>query len=106
MKLLYLFLFLFLLSCAASTKPLEERGWSQKQRISYMEMNKDCYPAYLQDDFINKNLSGAYDKELIIYLIGRPNKYENEDIWIYLDKDGKSLLKIEFKGNRIISFSY
>lgn len=96
---------LFLLSCA-SNKPLVDRGMSKEQRILYINKHSDQYPKYIQDAFINKDVTLGFDKRLVIGLFGKPNTFFGDSLWWYTDSTGDGILKIEFKNGLVSSMSY
>jgi hypothetical protein len=81
--------------------PLEERGWSKKDRIGYMEMNNDLYPFFIRNSFIDKDLTMGLHKDLIIYLYGLPDAEQGDSVWHYIDDKQHRIFKFNSKGQLI-----
>ena len=102
------FLLILIVSCSLSVKnpfspkvPLEERGWTKEERIAFMDTNRDLYPFFIRNCFIDRRFTMALPKNLIVYLYGLPDKEYGDSVWYYIDEKKQLILKFNDKDQLI-----
>jgi len=108
---------LFLLSCT-NLKPLKERLPSKSKRELFLKKNNISYNNLVEKDLLSDepkifiqpkdtlempdgkieliNPWGNYDRKMIKFMYGKPNKAVGDSLWYYIDHLDRMLLRVEF----------
>jgi len=90
-----------------STGPLSERGWDEDVRKGYIEnLGKGFYPIEMERAFIDGRIFYDMTEDMVILIHGNPNRRVRESKWTYYDVSKNTLLRIEFKENKVFEFEY
>lgn len=92
---------------SVSTEPLDKRGWEDDIRKGYIkDLGKGFYPKDIEDAFIAGRVFYDMDQGMVILIHGEPNKNVGDTLWVYMDSDKKTLLKVKFINTLVSDIHY
>jgi hypothetical protein len=86
---------------SAERIPLQQRGWSKPTRVFYADKKLKTAPERIKQAFIDKKLTKDMTKNLVHFMLGQVNAFKDDSIWVYLDQNNDTLLKIYFESDKV-----